>query len=58
MAGQIAELAHRTLKRDFRRINTRDARVILVDAAPQVLPPFGDKLGEVTKKSLESTASR
>jgi len=53
MAGQIAELAHRTLKRDFRRINTRDARVILIDAAPQVLPPFGAKLGEVTKKSLE-----
>ena len=33
MAGQIAELAHRTLKRDFRAINTREARVILVDAA-------------------------
>ena len=29
MAGQIAELAHRTLKRDFRAINTRQARVIL-----------------------------
>jgi NADH dehydrogenase len=53
MAGQIAELAHRTLRRDFRRINTREARVILLDAAPQVLPPFGAKLGEVTKKSLE-----
>ncbi len=53
MAGQIAELAHRTLRRDFRRINTRDARIILLDAAPQVLPPFGAKLGEVTKKSLE-----
>src|ERR687898_1999153 len=36
MAGQIAELAHRTLKRDFREINTRSARVILIDAAPQV----------------------
>ncbi len=34
MAGQIAELAHRTLKRDFRAINTRTVRVILVDAAP------------------------
>ena len=33
MAGQIAELAHRTLKRDFRAINTRQARVILLDAA-------------------------
>lgn len=53
MAGQIAELAHRTLHRDFRRVNTRKARIILLDAAPQVLPPFGAKLGEVTKKSLE-----
>ena len=53
MAGQIAELAHRTLRHDFRRINTREARVILLDAAPQVLPPFGAKLGEKTKVELE-----
>ncbi|MBL0747072.1 NAD(P)/FAD-dependent oxidoreductase [Nocardioides baculatus] len=53
MAGQIAELAHRTLKKDFRAINTRQARVVLVDAAPQVLPPFGAKLGEKAKKELE-----
>ena len=53
MAGQIAELAHRTLRRDFRAINTRTARVILVDAAGQVLPPFGAKLGEKTKRELE-----
>ena len=53
MAGQIAELAHRTLRRDFRSINTRSARVVLVDAAPQVLPPFGAKLGAKTKKELE-----
>jgi NADH:ubiquinone reductase (H+-translocating) len=53
MAGQIAELAHRTLRKDFRRINTRQARVILVDAAPQVLPPFGEKLGAKAKADLE-----
>jgi NADH dehydrogenase len=53
MAGQIAELAHRTLKRDFRFINTHSARVILLDAAPQVLPPFGSKLGEKTQEALE-----
>jgi len=53
MAGQIAELAHRTLRRDFRWINTRTARVVLVDAAAQVLPPFGAKLGASTKKELE-----
>jgi len=53
MAGQIAELAHRTLKRDFRSINTRKARVVLVDAAGQVLPPFGAQLGAKTKVQLE-----
>ena len=52
MAGQIAELAHRTLKRDFRAINTHTARVVLVDAAGQVLPPFGAKLGRWTAKEL------
>lgn len=53
MAGQIAELAHRTLHRDFRSINTRSARVILVDGADQVLPPFGKRLGQRAKKELE-----
>jgi NADH dehydrogenase len=53
MAGQIAELAHRTLRKDFRAINTRTARVVLIDAAGQVLPPFGAKLGEKAKAELE-----
>jgi NADH dehydrogenase len=53
MAGQIAELAHRTLRRDFHAINTKQARVILVDAAGQVLPPFGATLGAKTKVQLE-----
>jgi NADH dehydrogenase len=53
MAGQIAELSRKTLHRDFRTINTRQARVVLVDAAGQVLPPFGQKLGEKTKRALE-----
>jgi NADH dehydrogenase len=53
MAGQIAELAQHTLRKDFRRINTRNTRVILLDAAPQVLPPFGAKLGAATQRSLE-----
>ncbi len=53
MAGQIAELAHRTLKRDFRAINTKRVRIVLVDAAGQVLPPFGATLGAKTKVQLE-----
>jgi NADH dehydrogenase len=51
MAGQIAELARRTLRRDFRHIDPTSARVILLDAAPQVLPPFGE-LGHAAHKQL------
>ena len=53
MAGQIAELSRRTLHRDFRAINSRNARVLLLDAAGQVLPPFGAQLGVKTKRALE-----
>jgi NADH dehydrogenase len=54
MAGQISELAHRTLRRDFRRIDTAKARVILLDAAPAVLGTFGDHLSTQARKQLES----
>jgi NADH dehydrogenase len=53
MAGQIRELANRTLAHDFRRIDPSKARVVLVDGASQVLPPFGKELGVKTKKELE-----
>ena len=46
MAGQIAELADHTLKGAFRHIDSTKARVILLDAAPAVLPPMGEKLGK------------
>src|SRR5689334_15110456 len=52
MAGQIAELAHRTLRHDFRHIDPRDARIILLDAAPMVLPSFGEKLGDAARRQL------
>ena len=44
MAGQIAELAHRALVGEFRRIDTRNSRIVLVDGAPIVLPTFGEPL--------------
>ncbi|NLW99414.1 MAG: NAD(P)/FAD-dependent oxidoreductase [Actinomycetales bacterium] len=53
MAGQIAELAQRTLKRDFRRIDPSSARIILLDGAPSVLPSFGEKLGGRARERLE-----
>ncbi|TSD40395.1 NAD(P)/FAD-dependent oxidoreductase [Rhodococcus sp. KBS0724] len=53
MAGQIAELAHRTLLGAYRSFDTRDARIVLIDAAATVLPPFGDRLGAKAAATLE-----
>ena len=53
MAGQIAELSRRTLPRDFRNIDTRKARIILLDAAPTVLGAFGDRLGAKATDKLK-----
>jgi NADH dehydrogenase len=52
MAGQIAELAHRTLRKDFRTIDPTTARIILLDAAPMVLPSFGERLGGRARRQL------
>jgi NADH dehydrogenase len=52
MAGQIAELAHRTLPGDFRRIDPRQARILLLDGAPAVLPSFGDHLSTKALRQL------
>src|SRR5271169_1071577 len=53
MAGQIAELADFTLKGAYRHIDPTKARVILLDAAPAVLPPMGDNLGKKAAARLE-----
>ena len=53
MAGQIRELASKTLKGEFRRIDPTQAKVILVDGASYPLPPFGEKLGHKTWEELE-----
>jgi NADH dehydrogenase len=53
MAGQIAELADHTLRGAFRHIDSTRARVILLDAAPAVLPPMGEKLGLKAQDRLE-----
>ena len=53
VAGQIAELAERTLAGAFRTITPHECRVILLDAAPAVLPPMGAKLGRKAARRLE-----
>ena len=53
MAGTIAEMARDTLRRDFRSIDPGAARVILVEAGPQVLPTFSGELPVKAAKQLE-----
>lgn len=53
LAGQIAELAHTVLPQDYRRVDTNEARIILVEGAPSVLPPFAPKLQRYTHRRLE-----
>jgi NADH dehydrogenase len=53
MAGAISELARFTLRSDFRHIDPTSARVILVEAAPRVLPPFDPSLSESALRQLK-----
>ncbi|NNE05557.1 MAG: NAD(P)/FAD-dependent oxidoreductase, partial [Xanthomonadales bacterium] len=53
LAGTIAELARKTLAADFRRIDSRSARVILVEAGPRVLPALSEKLSTYAQKALQ-----
>jgi len=53
LAGQIAELAERTLAGAFRTIQPSECRVILVEGAGAVLPPMGPKLGAMAQRRLE-----
>lgn len=52
MAGAVAGLAKTTLARDFRRIDPRSARVLLIEAGSKVLAEFSDKLGTYAHRAL------
>ena len=54
MAGQIAELAHRALTGEYRRIDPRSARIVLVEGGDKVLPAFGPPLSDRTLHKLGS----
>jgi NADH:quinone reductase (non-electrogenic) len=53
MAGQIAELARESLRRDFRRVDTRSARVLLVEMADRILTGFPPSLSHKAERALE-----
>jgi NADH:ubiquinone reductase (H+-translocating) len=53
MAGALAEIARHVLKNDFRRIDPETARIILVEAGPEVLPTYPSPLPAFARRALE-----
>ena len=54
MAGAIAEVAQRTLRHDFRHIDPRRSRIVLIEAGPRLLPTFPEKLSDYAARSLRT----
>jgi NADH dehydrogenase len=54
LAGAIAEISRNALASDFRNIDPRSTRVVLIEAGPRVLPAFPDALSADAKRRLES----
>jgi NADH:ubiquinone reductase (H+-translocating) len=52
LAGAIAELAHVNLPGEFRHIDTRKSRVLLIEAGPRILPSFDDDLSAYAHRAL------
>jgi NADH:quinone reductase (non-electrogenic) len=53
LAGAIAELAKASLVHDFRRIDPSDARIVLIEAGPRILPSFPPRLSTAAQRALE-----
>ena len=53
LAGALGEIAHNTLKHDFRSINPADAKILLVDGGPRILPTFPEDLSRKATRALE-----
>jgi NADH dehydrogenase len=54
LAGTLAELAHHTLSGEFTNIDTKKARIIMIEGTDRVLPPYHPDLSATAKKSLEA----
>ncbi len=52
LAGALGEIANDTLKNDFRSIRPQEARILLLDGSPRVLPPYSPDLSAKAEKSL------
>lgn len=54
LAGMIPEITHHALKDEFRRIDPRKARVLLLEGGPRILPAFPDELSQQAQRDLEA----
>jgi len=54
LAGAIAEIARHALRRDFRRIDSREARVLLLEGLPRILPAFDEELARSAEEQLRT----
>jgi NADH dehydrogenase len=52
LAGALAEIAHDTLRHDFRSIHPQDARIFLIEGSPRVLPTYPEDLSAKAERSL------
>ncbi|HEY6256612.1 MAG TPA: NAD(P)/FAD-dependent oxidoreductase [Xanthobacteraceae bacterium] len=52
MAGAIAEIARQTLARDFRRIDPKASRIVLIEAGPRVMPALPENLADYVHRTL------
>jgi NADH dehydrogenase len=53
LAGAIAEIAHTSIKEDFRNIDTTNARILLLEGMERILPPYPPELSAKAQASLE-----
>jgi len=53
LAGSLGEMAHKTLRHDFRVINPAGARILLLEAGPKILPSYVDKLSTAAADDLK-----
>jgi NADH dehydrogenase len=53
MVGQVAELAHEALPREYRSVATTEAKILLIEAGPEVLAAFAPKLQRYTRRRLQ-----
>ncbi|HMO29278.1 NAD(P)/FAD-dependent oxidoreductase [Enterovirga sp.] len=55
LVGILAELAHRVLPPEFRRIDTRRARIMLIEAGPRILAAFPEELSDYATRMLQKS---